>query len=262
MLGRLGWLAVAMIVAAASSAPADAPKAVISGTSSVPSGGTIFLSAKDSVADEGFPLAWKFQGQNAPAFETMDKGGRSDVFLIAFNVPDGTYTFTLAALGTPSGASHVTADVAAVTITVGSPRPPVPPPGPGPTPPPAPPNPEPPPPPPTPDVIPASEPIWITLVHDPDDFDLNRSLAVARFYSSTSVRTKLNSLNAKFTLYPMSAPRAVPFVRYIQGQNIEVPALVIQRGKEGSFKPLEVYPITAATRIDAILSEVSKWRGQ
>jgi hypothetical protein len=51
-------------------------------------------------------------------------------------------------------------------------------------------------------------------------------------------------------------------VRYIQGQNIEVPALVIQRGRTGDYKPLEVYPITAATRIDAILSEVSKWRGQ
>jgi hypothetical protein len=247
----------------------DAPKAVISGTANVPSGGTIFLSAKDSLADDGYPLAWKFQGpgQNAPAFETMDKGGRAEVFLVAFNVPDGTYTFTLAALGTPSGASHVTADVAAILVTVGTIKPPVPPPGPGPgpTPPPAPPNPEPPQPPPpspTPDVIPAGEPLWVTVVHDPNDIDLNRQLAVARFSASTAVRARLNALNAKFTLYPLSSPRAAPFVRFVEGQNVEVPALVIQRGKEGSYKPLEVYPITAATRIDAILSEVSKWRGQ
>jgi hypothetical protein len=188
----------------------------------------------------------------------MDKGGRADVFLIAFNVPDGTYTFTLAALGTPSGASHVTADVAAVTVTVGTARPPVPPPGPGPTPP----NPEPPPPSPTPDVIPAGEPLWVTVVHDPNDVDLNRQLAVARFSSSTAVRARLNALNARFTLYPLSSPRAAPFVRFVEGQNVELPAVVIQRGKEGSYRPLEVYPITATTRIDAILAEVSKWRGQ
>jgi hypothetical protein len=251
-----------LLLALLATAPAwaDAPKAVISGTANVPSGGTIFLSAKDSLADEGFPLAWKFQGANAPAYETMDKGGRADVFLIAFNVPDGTYTFTLAALGTPSGASHVTADVAAVTVTVGTARPPVPPPGPGPAPPPVPPNPEPPSP--TPDVIPASEPLWVTVIHDQDDIDLNRQLAVARFSSSTAVRNRLNALNAKFKRYPLSSPQAAPFVRYLQGQNIEVPALVIQRGRAGDYKPLEVYPITAATRIDAILSEVSKWRGQ
>jgi hypothetical protein len=110
-----------------------APKAVIEGTSRIPSGGTIALTAADSVSDK--PLVWKVKGPKL-VYTIGDSQGRQGVFLLAFNVPSGTYRFIVEARAKPEGAADYDSDVDVLDVVVGDqPVPPTPGPTPGPTPP-------------------------------------------------------------------------------------------------------------------------------
>lgn len=139
-------LAAALLGFAAIPSLADAPRVVLTGTKTIPAGGTLILDASGSVSDK--PIVYAVKQGGPLILVPLDSGGRAGIYALAWNVPAGTYRITAKARGTiktPDGQCECDADIDIIEVVVvaaPTPKPdppPQPPPGPTPDPPPVPP---------------------------------------------------------------------------------------------------------------------------
>lgn len=192
-------LAAALLLAATALAPADEPKAIITGPTTALVGAPVLLDLGGSASDPEFPLQVEVagDGQFKPTLRVwLDSVSTKPGLAVMVAPRPGQYTVVVVAIGKPANADKSVTKIAAwpVEITPIPPAPePTPTPGPGPGPTPGP-GPNPPPPPPPAPVVAGK--LWGVLVVP----DLPTQ-AEAALRTSPAIRAAFASKNAFYRSY-------------------------------------------------------------
>lgn len=255
---------VALLLFSLSSIAAE-PKAVISGKTTVPAGGMIFLDARSSISDK--PVKWKLVNRPDEPVITFDKDGKKDSFLIVPSAEPGVYQFTVVAACKSDDPNDLIGnfDVAFLQITVGgtpTPTPgptpgpsptPDPGPGPSPTPTPAPTPPGPPPPTPDPQVVPLTGHLWATVLYNPADG--GQMIATIPMRTDSTLATTLAANDVYWHCYSVTTDgvgdRYKTIIDRAIANKIEFPILVVQSmSVPDTIVSIETSPKSASGIID------------
>jgi len=117
-------LSVALLAALASTAGADAPRAVITGKASYPAGSLILLDASKSVSEPGTAVRWVVTPPTPTVTLRPDADTRPGVYLLLPAAEPGQYRAKLVVKGKPDPAKpDLDADADVLDFTVGQPAP-------------------------------------------------------------------------------------------------------------------------------------------
>jgi hypothetical protein len=239
-------LLFALLLIAPSLAYGDTPRASIAGVSTVAPGGLLVLSGIDAVSDE--PILWECKSGPAKVTSlTLDQGARRGVVLFVPQMPTvpGTYRFKQVVLGTPPGASKVTADadVFDVTVTGVAPSPVPPSPTPSPTPEPSPP--------------PAPAPVVVGHLYATYLADATKVLPVhASMKRPGGIVDAFKSLDASWKWYQSDEAEPNDLHLIPAAAKIGYPCVLIQ-SQTG-----EVLKALSSPTVDSVVAAVKELRGQ